>query len=144
MMTRNLSIATVAALLLACSLSATAREKGEKMDEKKKAEKPTAKKVLRHVVLMKFKEGTTPEQIKKLEDGFRALPDKIDAIVDFEWGTDCSVEGLQDGFTHCFLVTFPCEKSRAKYLPHPDHLAFVKIVKPHLDKVLVIDYWTKQ
>jgi len=140
-MTKYVSIAALALFLFACSVSAPA---AEKKDPKKKAEKPKAKKVLRHVVLFKFKEGTTKEQIKKVEDGFRALPKKIDAIADFEWGTDCSVEGLQDGFTHCFLVTFPCEKCRAKYLPHPDHQAFVKILKPHLDKVLVIDYWAKK
>jgi hypothetical protein len=27
------------------------------------------------------------------------------------------------------------------YLPHPAHKAFVDVLMPHLDKVLVIDYW---
>ncbi len=95
---------------------------------------------LRHVVLLQFKEGTSAEQIQKIEDAFRALPKKIPQIVDFEWGTNNSPEGLNDGFTHCFLVTFADEAGRAAYLPHPAHRAFVKILKPHLEKVLVIDY----
>jgi len=108
------------------------------------AEKPAKKtdgKLLRHVVLFKFKDGTPAEKVKEIEDAFRALPGKIDAIKDFEWGTDVSVENLAQGFTHCFFVTFASEKARAEYLPHPDHKAFVEILKPHLDKVLVVDYW---
>lgn len=95
---------------------------------------------LRHVVLFAFKEGTPAEKIKEIENGFRALPAKIPVIADFEWGTDCSVEGLTDGFTHAFLVTFNDAKGRETYLPHPAHQAFVALLKPHLEKVLVIDY----
>jgi hypothetical protein len=53
-----------------------------------------------------------------------------------------SVEGKSDGFTHLFLVTFRSEEGRAAYLPHPAHQEFVKLVGPHVDKVLVFDYWT--
>jgi lysophospholipase L1-like esterase len=98
--------------------------------------------LLRHVVLFKFKDDTSPEQLKKAVEAFADLPNKIDAIVDFEYGTDVSVEGKADGFTHCFLVTFKNEEGRATYLPHPAHQELVKLVGPHLDKVLVIDYWT--
>jgi hypothetical protein len=100
--------------------------------------------VLRHVVLFKFKEGTTTTQVSAIEEAFRALPGKIDAIRDFEWGTDVSVEGRADGFTHCFFVTFKSAEDRDAYLPHPDHKAFGAILRPHLDKVLVVDYWAQQ
>src|SRR4030042_5460044 len=95
---------------------------------------------LRHVVLFKFKDGTSRQQIQALEEAFRALPSKIPTVVDFEWGTNNSPEGLAQGFTHCFLVTFRDDKGRAVYLPHPEHQAYVKVLKPHLDKVLVVDY----
>lgn len=98
-------------------------------------------KVLRHVVLFKFKDSATPAQIKEVEDAFRALPSKIKEIKGLEWGTNNSPENLAQGFTHCFFVTFASEKDRAAYLPHPDHKAFGKVLGPHLDKVLVIDYW---
>ena len=96
---------------------------------------------LRHVVLFQFKADTAPEQIKTVEDAFRALPSKIDAIRDFEWGTDVSVEDKADGFTHCFFVTFGSAADRDAYLPHPDHQEFGSILRPHLEKVLVFDYW---
>ena len=105
---------------------------------------PKDTEVLRHVVLFKFKDTSSSREIKEIEDAFRALPRKIDAIYDFEWGTDVSVENLQQGFTHCFLVTFRSEDDRAAYLPHPAHKQFGKILGPHLDKVLVIDYWSEK
>lgn len=100
-------------------------------------------KLLRHVVLFSFKPGSTPEQIKTVEDAFAALPQKIKQVKAFEWGINNSPENLNQGFTHCFFVSFASEEDRAIYLPHPDHKAFVEVLKPVLDKVLVIDYWTK-
>jgi hypothetical protein len=98
---------------------------------------------VRHVVLLKFKNGTTQAQIAGVEDGFRALSSKVPGVVDFEWGTNMSPENLAQGFTHCFLVTFHDAAARDAYLPHPAHQAFVKILRPHLDKVFVIDYVAK-
>jgi hypothetical protein len=93
------------------------------------------------VVLFKFKDTSSAEDIKKVEDAFRALPAKLPIIKGFEWGKNNSPENLNQGLTHCFLVTFASEKDRETYLPHPEHQAFVEILKPHLDKVTVIDYW---
>lgn len=109
------------------------------------AEKPTGGKteLLRHVVLFKFKDGTSEADLKKIVDTFRGLPAKIDTIKDFEWGTDVSPEGKSQGFTHCFFVTFADEKGRDAYLPHAAHKEFVTVVGPHVDKVLVVDYKTK-
>jgi hypothetical protein len=100
-------------------------------------------KQLRHVVLFKFKDATTAEQVKQVEEAFKALPSKIKEIKSFEWGTNNSPEGLAQGFTHCFFLSFASEKDRDIYLPHPDHKAFGGVLKPHLDKVLVIDYWSR-
>jgi hypothetical protein len=101
-------------------------------------------KLLRHVVLIKFKDASTQTDVKKVEDAFRALPSKIKAVKEFEWGTNNSPENINQGFTHCFFVTFETEKDREEYLPHPAHKAFVDVLTPHLDKVLVIDYWTNK
>jgi len=99
--------------------------------------------VLRHVVLFKFKDDANKVDVQKVIDAFEALPKKIDTIVDFEWGTDVGAENLAQGFTHCFLVTFRDTEGRDKYLPHPAHEDFKKIIGPVLDKVLVVDYWSQ-
>jgi hypothetical protein len=100
-------------------------------------------KLLRHVVMFQFNDDASKEQIAEVEKAFAALPGKIEEIVDFEWGTNNSPEGLNDGLTHCFFVSFVNEEGRAVYLPHPAHKEFVTILKPVLKKVVVIDYWTK-
>jgi len=100
-------------------------------------------KVLRHVVLFKFKDAATPEDVKKIEDAFGALADKISLIKDYEWGTNSSPENLNQGLTHCFLVTFASDKDRDDYLVHPDHKAFVEVLLPYLDKATVVDYWAQ-
>lgn len=102
-------------------------------------EKPA--KMLRHVVLFKFKESSKKEDVQKVVDAFRSLKASIPEVAAFEYGTDNSPEGLANGFTHCFLVTFKSEADRDTYLPHPKHKEFVEVLKPHLDKVQVIDYW---
>ena len=111
------------------------------VSETSAAEKET--KMLRHVVLFKFKADAGQEKIDEVTTAFAALPKKIDTIKDFEWGTDVSVENKTAGFTHCFVVTFADEKGREVYLPHPAHKEFVKLVGPVLEDVLVVDYFAK-
>ncbi|MBN3518552.1 Dabb family protein [Algoriphagus lutimaris] len=98
--------------------------------------------VLRHVVMFGFKEETTPEKIQEIVDAFAALPSKIEQIKGFEWGINNSPEGLNDGLTHAFTLTFHSEEDRAIYLPHPDHKAFGEVLGNSLFKVVVVDYWT--
>jgi hypothetical protein len=100
--------------------------------------------LLRHVVLFKFTDASTPADIMKVENAFKALAGKINLIKSFEWGINSSPENLNQGLTHCFFVTFSSDQDRDNYLVHPDHKAFVEVLKPHLDKVTVIDYWVHQ
>jgi len=94
----------------------------------------------RHVVCFKFKDDATPAKVAEIEREFKALKSKIDTIVDFEWGRSENIEPLNDGYTHCFVVTFKDKKGLEVYLPHEQHQAFVALLKPHLDKVFVFDY----
>jgi hypothetical protein len=95
---------------------------------------------LQHAVFFKFKDDAAAADVKKVEEAFAALPGKIEAIKGFEWGTNNSPEGKDDGFTHCFLVTFASSEDRQAYLPHPDHEEFKKVLGPVLDKVRVLDF----
>ena len=94
----------------------------------------------RHVVLFQFKSTATPDQVVAIESAFRALPSQISTVQAFEWGTNVSPEGLADGFTHCFLVTFADRAALDVYLPHPAHQAFIELLKPQLEKALVVDF----
>ena len=94
----------------------------------------------RHVVLFKFIDFASPEQIEGVESAFRALPAKIDTIQGLEWGINVSPENLNDGFTHCFFVTFKDKTGLDVYLPHTAHKEFLTTLRGIVDKVLVIDY----
>lgn len=135
-------ILTVLAVLVGLALPGCCRQQCD--NTRCQAVKQTrGQKVLRHVVMFSFKPGTTPEQIKAVEEAFAQLPQKIDTIIDFEWGTNNSPENLAQGFTHCFFLSFRDEAGRAAYLPHPEHKAFGATLGPVLDKVLVVDYWAQ-
>ena len=103
---------------------------------------PTEK-LLRHAVLFAFKAEATPEDIKSVEEAFAALPAQIPEIAAFEWGLNNSPEGKAEGFTHLFFLSFKDEAGRDAYLPHPAHKAFGQVLRPHLERVLVFDYWAQ-
>jgi hypothetical protein len=103
-----------------------------------------SKKELRHVVLFGWKANADTASINRVVDAFKALPGQIKTIRRFEWGINNSPENLNQGLTHCFLLTFASEKDRDDYLVHPDHKAFTQLLPGLLDKVTVFDYWAQQ
>ena len=56
-----------------------------------------------------------------------------------EHGPYNSPEGLNDGFTHGFVMTFVSLESRDAYLPHPVHEQAKDVVVPNLERVIVFD-----
>jgi len=95
---------------------------------------------VRHVVHFRFKKDATPDQVQQVVDEFAKLPQKIHVIDTFEWGTNVSPEGLDQGYTHCWILSFRSERDRDFYLHHPDHVAFANLAKPLVDAVHVVDF----
>jgi hypothetical protein len=93
-----------------------------------------------HVVSIKFKPDTKPEEIKKVEDAFVGLKEKIPGILTLHWGTNVSPEKRDHGFTHCFVLTFAKAADRDGYLTDPAHKAFGKLAGPYFADVMVIDF----
>lgn len=98
-------------------------------------------KVLRHIVLFKYKPEVTAAQLDEINRAFQDLKRQIPEVRDFERGVNNSPEGLNKGFTHGYLVTFSSEEDRAAYLPHPAHKKFVELLGGKLDEPMVFDYW---
>jgi hypothetical protein len=95
---------------------------------------------VRHVVSFKFKKEATPAEVQKIEEAFAALKGKIPQIASLEWGTNISGENLDKGFTHMWVSTFADAAALKVYLDHPDHQAFVKLLKPSLEDAFVFDF----
>jgi len=95
----------------------------------------------RHIVIFKFKDSAPAAKVQGVVDAFKALPGKLPAIQAFEWGTNVSPEGLDQGFTHIFTLTFASKEALEKqYLHEPAHQEFVAMLDGLLEKALVVDY----
>lgn len=95
----------------------------------------------RHVVLFKFKATVSKSTVEAIEAAFRALCAQLSFVKGFEWGHNSSPENLNDGFTHCFIVTFASAADRDAYLPHPAHIEFCKLyLDDNLEKACVVDF----
>lgn len=99
-----------------------------------------AKGPIKHVVMFKFRPGTSKDTIDKIIAGYKALPGKIEVMKAYEWGEDVSIENLNQGFTHCFITTFEDTEGRDAYIPHPAHQEYANWLLPQLEQVIVLDF----
>ncbi|POO02080.1 Stress responsive alpha-beta barrel [Trema orientale] len=99
-----------------------------------------AKGVVKHVLIAKFKEGTTEDQIDHLIKSFASIVDLIEPLKAFHWGKDVSIENLHQGFTHIFECTFESIEGVSEYMVHPSHIEFANLFLPQLEKFIVVDY----
>lgn len=96
--------------------------------------------MIRHILLIKFKDAAEASEIDEVRSLFEAMPDKVEGVVAVEWGLNDSPEGKNQGYTHCVLMTFADEQARQHYLPHPEHELLKDKFLPLLDDIVVIDY----
>jgi hypothetical protein len=92
--------------------------------------------------MFQFKSGVTESQIAGCFSEMQAMVGKIPGLLDMEHGPYESAEGLNDGFTHGFIMTFDSAANRDAYLPHPEHERVRDIVVPRLERVVVFDFGT--
>jgi hypothetical protein len=96
--------------------------------------------MVRHYGILKFKPEVTNPAIDECFDALTSMVGKIPGLLDLEHGPYQSDEGLNEDFTHGFIMTFDSVESRDAYLPHPVHEAVKDIVVPRLEKVIVFDF----
>jgi hypothetical protein len=96
--------------------------------------------MVRHIALLQFKDEITQDQIDECFEALKNMQGRIPGIVAFEHGPYQSGEGLNEGFTHGFIMTFDSPESRDAYLPHPIHEEVKDIVVPCLERVVVFDF----
>lgn len=95
--------------------------------------------MVEHIVLFKWKAGTTPEQIDAVMEALRELKAKIPGIVDLSCGENFCDRA--QGFQHGLVVRFTDREALAAYSPHPAHQAVVQNqIKPILADIIALDY----
>ncbi|KAI0468170.1 hypothetical protein F4859DRAFT_517360 [Xylaria cf. heliscus] len=101
-----------------------------------------------HIVQFKFKPLLPPEEVQATCDAMFALGEKCihpttkaPYMKSLGGGKDNSPEGLQNGFTHCFVARFETAEDRNYYVKEdPAHLAFVATLMDKIDGAQVLDF----
>ena len=95
---------------------------------------------VKHFGVFQFKPGSTPEQIETCFAEMHGMVGQIPGLLDMIHGPYDSAEGLNDEFTHGFIMTFESPEVRDAYLPHPVHETVKELVVPCLERVIVFDF----
>lgn len=86
-----------------------------------------------HLVLFRFRTEVNQQEITLLFEELRDLASQVDGICGFRGGAYRSPEGLNQGFSHGFVMTFQSAAARDAYLPHPAHQRVVEKILPMLE-----------
>lgn len=100
--------------------------------------------MVRHFGVFKFFEEVSESEIKQCFEEMNSMLGKIPGLISIEHGSYQSDEGLSDGFTHGFIMTFDSFEARDSYLPHPIHESVKDVVVPKLERVIVFDFEVKE
>ena len=95
---------------------------------------------VKHAVVVRLKPETPEEATRAILQALDDLRHTIPGLLDFSGGSYSSPEGLNQGFTHGFIMTFADAASRDVYLPHPAHEAVKGQIVPHVDSILAFDF----
>ncbi len=108
--------------------------------ERSQAGKHTPMTKIKHIVLLKFKKATPPSKVEEIFRALENLKHVIPGVLDFAGGPYSSQEGLNQGYTHGFVMTFESAAARDAYLPHPKHEKVKNAILPLVDGVVAFDF----
>lgn len=94
--------------------------------------------MLKHVVFMKFKEGTPEGQISELERLLAGLPAVIPEIKLYEFGRD--VVRSERSYDFCLVSAFENLDALKRYQVHPAHVAVLNLVREICSSILAVDF----
>lgn len=95
---------------------------------------------IQHMVLLKIKPEVTPEQIRNLFNLQAELQHLIPGITYFAAGPYSSPEGLNQGYTHGFLMTFESVEARDAFVPHPEHERVKAAIFELIESAIAFDF----
>lgn len=95
--------------------------------------------IFRHTVLMRFRAGTTDEQIESIIAGLAAMPEAMSFIRRYEFGRDL---GKLDGaFDLAIVADFDSEADYERYAENPEHQwVITDRIRPVIDQMARVQY----
>ena len=96
--------------------------------------------MLKHVVLFKFRDDCSDEQLQKIFDGMDALPDKIPQIQSYSHGPDAAI--VDGKFDYGMVAEFNTSEDLLTYLEHPEHKAVGALVMAAIADAAQLQFYT--
>jgi hypothetical protein len=94
--------------------------------------------VTRHVVLIKWKEGTDPAQVEAVASALIRMPTLMPFIRRYDLGPDLGVTGSHD---FAIVADFDSVEDYRTYADHPDHKAVTaEFIAPILDSMARVQF----
>jgi len=94
--------------------------------------------MLRHIVLMKFKEGVEEVRVSEMAAALGSLPPKIAAIKGFEFGRD--IVKSERSYDFALVASFENPDALKEYQVHPEHVPVLQLVRSICDSLVVADF----
>ena len=98
--------------------------------------------VLRHIVIITFKQDAPADSIKALDNLYISLS-KSPLVKDFEWGINMSTRDT-NVVKHIYATSFASKEDIDSYRKLPDYPKLFKLSLPVAEDVTVADYWAKK
>ena len=95
---------------------------------------------VKHIALIKFKDGASEEQIQGIFDSILDITETIPGIEDYVSGPNSSPQDMHQGYTHGLIMTFSDAPARDAYLAHPEYERVKAALLPQVESLLVFDF----
>ena len=92
----------------------------------------------RHLLMMRFKDDASEEQIGAFFDGLASIPERIDQIVRYDFGPDLGLGS--SSFDMALIADFDSEDDWHSYTDYPHHHAFTRDVAPIVAEAVRVQY----
>lgn len=102
------------------------------------AQTEQSSKPFRHIVIITFKPGASPDSIKALDKVYQDLAGSP-LVKDFEWGVNVSARD-PNTLKHVYNTTFASQEDMKSYAKIPEYKRLFQISLPIADDVTVADY----
>ena len=94
---------------------------------------------IHHIVLVKFASAKA-HRAAELRVALEALRKLMPDFLSVSGGPYSSPEGLNQGYTHGYLMTFADAAARDRYPTHPEHEKIKQAFLPDLEGVVAFDF----
>lgn len=94
--------------------------------------------MLKHVVFLKFKPGTSETDIDDIEKGLASLPARIPEIKRYEFGRD--ILRTERSYDFALISEFEDQDAMNRYQTHPYHFAVLNKIKMLCENIIAVDF----